>query len=52
MTPLNFDYLFPGMTPAWMQKMQQNYSYTSNQLNYAITDVRDDIMRLDEEFGV
>jgi len=45
----NLEYTLPGMCPAWLQQLQRNYSFTFNQLIYAITDVKKDIARLKED---
>lgn len=47
----NLEYTLPGMCPAWIQAMQRDFSFTSNQLMYAVSDARHDVERLRKEMG-
>ncbi len=51
MQPLFFRSLFDDedSTPAWLSCMDTFYNYTSTHLNYAITDVMDDIERINRK---
>ena len=47
----NLEYTLPGMCPAWIQKMQRDFAWTSNRLMYAVSDARRDVERLEREMG-
>lgn len=40
-----------NMCPAWAQEMDRIFGFESNQISYAIHDIKADIARLDKEFA-
>lgn len=51
MQKLEYIYKWPNLAPAAVHRMDDSFGWTFNQLTYAISDVKKDIQRLDEEFG-
>ena len=47
----NLEYTLPGMCPAWVQAMQRDFAWTSNQLMYAVSAARRDVERLRRAAG-
>ena len=51
MRKLEWFYNWPNLAPPAVHRMDERFAWTLNQLIFAITDVKKDIKRLDEEFG-